>query len=245
MLRFSILITLIALIGSPAVAQTSLRPGQTIQGELTTSDPVLVDGSHYDCFSVQTRRGQTLQIDQASSAFDSFLQTGSGSCTSLTNLISDDDSGGGLNSRLVHVGDGGVLIIRVNSVAAAKTGAYRLSVAEISGGATTQGNRPMPAEAPPAAPSQGAATLAEASCQRMGEVIVATHERFAFHNERSVSMGNQSNPQIVRLQPRINTVAAWLTANGLKQRNATRADGILYSTPVTETLVEFERRCLR
>jgi hypothetical protein len=216
-----------------------------VAGELTTSDPTLGDGSHYDCFVVPTRQGQRLQIDQTSDAFDSYLTVGVGNCVVLADPESDDDGGGGLNSRLVHVGDGGVLIIRVNSVAAAKTGAYRLSVAEISGGATTQGNRPMPAEAPPAAPSQGTATLAEASCQRMGEVIVATHERFAFHNERSVSMGNQSNPQIVRLQPRINTVAAWLTANGLKQRNATRADGILYSTPVTETLVEFERRCLR
>ena len=137
MLRLSALIVATAMVASPALAQQTIRPGQTVEGELTTSDPTLDDGSHYDCFSLQTRSGRTVQIDQTSSAFDSYLTVGTGSCALPTNPESDDDGGGGLNSRLVRAGDGGILLIRVNSLEGGETGAYRLTVAETGGGAPT------------------------------------------------------------------------------------------------------------
>ncbi len=140
MSRFPALIALMAAVSSPALAQDWLRPGQTVTGELTTSDPTLDDGSHYDCFVVPTRQGQRLQIDQTSEAFDSYLTIGGGICEALIDPESDDDGGGGLNSRLIHVGRSVSLTIRVNSLEAAKTGAYRLSVTEISGATPTQGN---------------------------------------------------------------------------------------------------------
>jgi hypothetical protein len=143
MLRLSALIAVLAAVATPALAQNSIRPGQTVRGELTASDPTLDDGSHYDCFSVQTRRGQNLQIDQMSDAFDSYLTVGAGSCANPTNPASDDDGGGGVNSRVVRVGDGGILTIRVNSLEGGKTGAYQLRVTEVAGGA-------------PAAPANGA-----------------------------------------------------------------------------------------
>ena len=133
MLRLPLLIaavTAITAVASPALAQNAIRPGQTVRGELTTSDPTLPDGSHYDCFQVQTRRGQTLQIDQISNAFDSYLIIGSGSCPALTNVADDDDGGDNLNSRLRFDGDGSVLTIMVNSVAGGETGGYQLTVSE-------------------------------------------------------------------------------------------------------------------
>ena len=135
MLRFPVLITLLAAVSGPAVAQTALRPGQIVQGELTTSDPALGDGSYFDCFSIQTRPGKTLRIDQTSDAFNSYLQAGTGTCgTDLANPMSDDNSGGGRNARLVIQGDGGVLTVRANSLSEGMTGRYTLTVAEVGQG---------------------------------------------------------------------------------------------------------------
>tara|TARA_R110002167_G_scaffold84173_5_gene228827 strand:+ start:792 stop:1643 length:852 start_codon:yes stop_codon:yes gene_type:complete len=137
---------MMTVVACPAAAQTALRPGQTVQGELTASDPTLGDGSHYDCFTIQTRPGQTLQIDQVSDAFDSYLQAGSGACSSnLDNAVSDDDSGGGVNARLQVQGDGGVLTVRANSLSEGMTGRYTLTVAEIGQG--TASVRPAAAAA--------------------------------------------------------------------------------------------------
>ena len=94
MSRLPVLIAVLAAVAGPAAAQNSIQPGQMVRGELTASDPKLDDGSHYDCFSVQTRRGQSLQIDQTSDAFDSYLTVGAGSCANPTNPASDDDGGG-------------------------------------------------------------------------------------------------------------------------------------------------------
>lgn len=237
MLRFPALVVLTALIAGPAAAQTTIRPGQTAQGELSASDPMLDDGSHYDCFTVQTRQGQRLQIDQTSDAFDSYLTIGTGACGNPTSAESDDDGGGGLNSRLVRTGDGGLLMIRVNSLEGGRTGAYRLSVRDLSGGTPTPDNR--------ATSAQGPATLAQASCQRMAEALVAFHEYRAGYNQIALSMGQAGNPEITQLQPRVDRVMRWGEANGYRPREATNADGILYSSSTGDMLTEFERRCSR
>lgn len=153
MSRLPVLIAVMTVVATPALAQNSIRPGQTVRGELTASDPTLDDGSHYDCFSVQTRRGQSLQIDQMSDAFDSYLTVGAGSCTNPTNPASDDDGGGGVNARVVRAGDGGMLTIRVNSLEGGKTGAYQLRVTEVAGGA------PAPATSGGGSAGQGATSI--------------------------------------------------------------------------------------
>ena len=124
-----------ASLAGPAPAVTRLNVGQTVSGALSASDPTLPDHSHYDCFSVQTRAGQRLQIDQTSSAFDSYLSVGSGSCESLSGADRDDDSGGNLNARVVREGDGSVLYIQANSIGAGETGAYQLRVSSAPAGA--------------------------------------------------------------------------------------------------------------
>tara|TARA_R110002167_G_scaffold9558_1_gene44181 strand:+ start:698 stop:1393 length:696 start_codon:yes stop_codon:yes gene_type:complete len=231
------MIALITVIAGPAAAQTVIRPGQTAQGELTTSDPALDDGSYFDCFQVQTRQGQRLQIDQTSDAFDSYLTIGTGACGNPTSAESDDDGGGGLNSRLVRTGDGGMLTIRVNSLEGGKTGAYRLSVRDLSEGTPTPGTSATPAQRP--------ATLAQASCQRMAEALVAFHESRAGYNQIALSMGQAGNPEITQLQPRVDRVVRWGEANGYRPHEATSADGVLYSSTTGDMLTEFERRCSR
>lgn len=125
--------------GTPTV--TRLNVGQTVNGTLSTSDMTLPDSSHYDCFSVNTRAGQQLQIDMTSNDFDSYLSVGSGACEELAASARDDDGGGGLNARIVHDGDGAVLFIQANSASAGETGAYQLRIAP------AQGQSPAPAPA--------------------------------------------------------------------------------------------------
>lgn len=128
-----------ASLAGPAPAVTRLNVGQTVSGTLSASDPTLSDNSHYDCFSVQTRAGQRLQIDQTSSAFDSYLSVGTGGCESLSGAQRDDDSGGDLNARIVYEGDGSVLYIQANSVSAGETGAYQLRVSSAPAGGAPSG----------------------------------------------------------------------------------------------------------
>lgn len=148
MVRIAVVITLVGLSAGPVAAQTTIRPGQTIQGQLSASDPTLADDSHYDCFAVQTRAGQSLQIDQTSDAFDSYLTVGTGDCATLTNTQSDDDGGGGLHSRITRTGDGGLLSIRVNSLQAGRTGAYQLRVSESGRQITTPTSPATPTARP-------------------------------------------------------------------------------------------------
>lgn len=135
-MRSILLGVLVAVIATPAAAQ-SIRVGQTINGELTTSDLRLDDGSYVDCYDLQTRTGQRLQIDQTAALFDSYLSVMTGGCQNPTGLLArDDDSGGGLNSRLVLDGDGALWGLAVNSIESAVTGGYQLSVAAVAQGTT-------------------------------------------------------------------------------------------------------------
>lgn len=126
---------------------TRLNVGQTVNGTLSGSDRHLSDNSFYDCYAVQTRAGQRLQIDQTSSDFDSYLSVGTGSCEQMTASTGDDDSGGSLNARVLRDGDGGMLFIQANSIGANATGAYQLRVSQAQGqggGAPTGSANPTP-----------------------------------------------------------------------------------------------------
>lgn len=134
-MRALILIAVAGLIAAPAFAQT-IQVGQSIDGELSTSDRLLDDGSYFDCYALQTRSGQPLQIDQTAGLFDSFLSVVRGGCQNPTEVLGqDDDSGGGLNSRLVLNGDGGLWGVVANSVESGMTGGYQIRVAAVGRGA--------------------------------------------------------------------------------------------------------------
>ncbi len=117
---------------STASAQSTIRVGQTINGTLTASDPVMeVDGSNYDCYIVSTRAGQTYTIDLESDDFDTFIGLGAGrACQPPISDSNDDRDDGSTNSRLTFTSTGGDYFILANSYEAGESGAYRLSVTE-------------------------------------------------------------------------------------------------------------------
>jgi hypothetical protein len=123
---------LLALVPSPARAQQqqqvrTINVGQTVSGELTTSDPMTRSRkAPYHVWTMQGRRGQRIIIDLRSGAFDSYLVLRDEEGFILG---SDDDSGDDNDSRLHTVlpRDG-----RYRIIATAYTengvGSYTLSV---------------------------------------------------------------------------------------------------------------------
>lgn len=127
-------LTATVLLGGAASAQAQavLPLGQTIRGQLTTSDPTLPDESHYDCFVTQTTVGKPILVEHRSPDFDAYLLAGIGrSCEDIT-TISDDDGAGGTDSRLVIPGDGEPWFLVVGSLAGGETGDYYLTTAYAS-----------------------------------------------------------------------------------------------------------------
>ena len=100
---------------------------QTINGSLTTADCRLGDNTYVDDYTFNGTSGQQLTITQTSAALDSylFLINPSG-----TVVAQDDDSGGGVNSRIVFTlnASGAWHIIANTFDASVPTGNYTLSV---------------------------------------------------------------------------------------------------------------------
>lgn len=98
----------------------------TVSGALSTSDCTLADGSYADIYAFSATAGRTVQIDMSSSAFDTYLILADSSLASIT---SDDDGGGGLNSRITYTPtSSGTLHIIANSLLSGATGSYTLSL---------------------------------------------------------------------------------------------------------------------
>jgi len=139
----------LALFCTPAGAQVAIRAGQTVSGALTAQDPKLGDGSYYDGYVYQGRRGERLTITMRSSAFDTYLGIGRGRGTSYTPLGTDDDGAGGTDSKLEFtLPADGEYVIRANALAADETGAYTLELVSSSAPlAANGGDGPAPAPA--------------------------------------------------------------------------------------------------
>ena len=115
---------LLAVTVLPTRAQQQIPIGSSVTGTLSMSDPVLGDGSHYKLFTFMGATGQTVQIDLMSSDFDSYLYLKDQNGTEITH---DDDSGGGLNSRIVRtLGYTGMYQIYVNTLRSGVYGAFTL-----------------------------------------------------------------------------------------------------------------------
>ncbi|HKY41846.1 MAG TPA: PQQ-binding-like beta-propeller repeat protein [Pyrinomonadaceae bacterium] len=83
--------------GGGACAATPISIGQTVNGNLTTNDCPLGDGTFYDTYSFNGTAGQQVAVSMTSSQFDTylFLNRPDGSV-----LAENDDGGGGTNSRI-------------------------------------------------------------------------------------------------------------------------------------------------
>jgi len=105
---------------SPVIAS-----GQTAAGELAITDSQRRSGKFEDLYVIEGHRGQRLQLDLISEAFDPYLVvTG----PEGFNLANDDAAGGdSLNSRIViQFPSDGQYRVSVTSFRAGETGAYRL-----------------------------------------------------------------------------------------------------------------------
>lgn len=111
----------------PAVAQGTIRPGQTVRGELSSSDALLDDDSYYDVWRFRAQAGHVYAVVLRSDDFDAYLAVGSSAGADCDDCEYDDDGAGGTDSEVVFRADaGGMLEIRANSLAAGETGAYSL-----------------------------------------------------------------------------------------------------------------------
>lgn len=131
---------------TPAGART-IAAGQTQRGALRPGDPMLSDSSYYHEYLYRGTPGDRIEIVLASSDFDTFLRWGRMTDGSFTPEGSDDDGGGGTNSRLVAtVGGTGTYAIHANAFAPGATGAYTLTIRPLGAAAPggTQAERTSP-----------------------------------------------------------------------------------------------------
>ncbi len=125
-------LALAALAAFPALAaaQTPIRFGDTLSGRLEAGDPKMEDESHYDLFTFQGTQGQRAVITLRSDAFDTYLAVGRMQGSELDVVDSDDDGGGGTNSRIeITLPETGTYTVRANSLGAGETGDYTISLA--------------------------------------------------------------------------------------------------------------------
>jgi hypothetical protein len=126
----------ITLESSAAMSSTSgnvVRAGQTVSGRLETSDPQLADDSFFDTYFYEGSAGDRLLVTLTSSDFDTFLSWGQGEGSAFSADLTDDDGAGNTNSQIeVTLGQSGRYVIRANSYTGGQTGAYNLSIENMS-----------------------------------------------------------------------------------------------------------------
>jgi hypothetical protein len=116
----------------PARAQ-ALRLGAPVSGTLDDSDAVLDDEDvTYDLYTITGRRGQRLQVDMQSEAFDTYLDFGKMD-DGWESLKTDDDGGEGTHSRLrITLTEDGTYQVRARSYGEGASGAYTISLREVA-----------------------------------------------------------------------------------------------------------------
>lgn len=113
-------------LGTLATDDRLIDLGQRIEGQLRSSDPVLVEGRRGQVWGLNGVAGQRLVIDLMAEDFDAYLYlAGPG----LAEPLSDDDGGDGLDSQIsVTLPESGSYRVIVSSLSDG-TGAFTLSVA--------------------------------------------------------------------------------------------------------------------
>ncbi len=122
---------------------TPITLNSQVRGQLRQGNPTLPDNSFYNAYLFQGRAGQRVEIELRSQDFDAYLLLLGVDRSDFQ--VQDDDSGGGLNARIVATlpADGRYIIL-ANSFAGGETGNYELFLREARGG----GASPSPSPAP-------------------------------------------------------------------------------------------------
>lgn len=109
-----------------------IRLGADVDGELNARDPESEDGARYDGYSVRLSAGQRIQIRLESDDFDPLVRIGRMNRGAFEELAAnDDDSSGGLNSRLIFTApSAGEYVIRAEGLGVDATGDYTLKLEE-------------------------------------------------------------------------------------------------------------------
>ena len=129
-MRRILLACALLLAAAPAAAQPTIQPGQRLAGELSASDPVMEDGSHYDVWRFAGEAGHVYMVTLRSQRFDAYLAVGpradDGPCRGCR---TDDDGAGGTDAAVRFATPlAGTYEIRANSYGDGETGAYELTL---------------------------------------------------------------------------------------------------------------------
>lgn len=137
-LMSGVLLTVV-LVGGQLTAQPALDPsmysgtrltvGETLDGQLLATHPKMEDGSHADCFHLETVAGQQYSVTLRSADFDSYLMLGIGDCSEvMLSLENDDFEETSLDSRITFTAEHTLYSIFVNSYDPGFTGGFTLQV---------------------------------------------------------------------------------------------------------------------
>jgi len=119
-------LALVASLALPARAQQQIPIGTSVSGQITLSDPIMADQTHYKLFTFVGTAGQTVQIDLLSADFDAYLYLKDQSGQTIAH---DDDGGGGHNARITQpLPYTGTYQIYANTVGRGETGTFNLQV---------------------------------------------------------------------------------------------------------------------
>jgi hypothetical protein len=181
MLRTSLLAAgAVLALALPLHAQTSIRVGQTVRGELSATDPTADDDSHYDLYTIRGRRGERVTFTLRSTAFDAYLAVGRMEDGEFDPIESDDDGAGGTDARVsLTFPEDGDYVVRANSLSSGETGAYTLTAE--AGGEAEEDDEDASTPAAVAVPIRMGQTLSgtlAASDPKMADGSYFDHYRF-------------------------------------------------------------------
>lgn len=115
--------------GAGSSTSGAIAVGQTLQGELTTSDVKLSDDSYADYYTFTGRAGDQVTATMRSRVFDTYMVVGRWNDGRFSSIQSNDDGAGGTDSRLsITLPDTGDYIIRANTLFKDKTGPFTVTV---------------------------------------------------------------------------------------------------------------------
>ena len=129
--RFGLIVAAAAFMASPSAngqvvpAPQRIAVGQTASGELSSNDGQRRSGKFEDVYMMDGHRGQRVQLDLSSDAFDSYLVVTGPEGFNLAN--DDQDGADTLNSRIIlQFPTDGAYRISATTFRSGETGAYRL-----------------------------------------------------------------------------------------------------------------------
>ncbi|HAD83906.1 MAG TPA: peptidase [Brevundimonas sp.] len=119
---------------APPPPPSAIAFGQTVEGELTSSDATDDDGRLYDAFIFSGTEGQRVQAVMRSGDFDAYLQLGQGE-EDFSEIASDDDGlGQGTDARLIFtLPETGDYVLRARSWSRDAKGLYALELQDLGG----------------------------------------------------------------------------------------------------------------